>query len=128
MASKVLKAQLTIDDYQTAVLDSHQLQELVERRLFAEMTDSIIKEMTIENIGNPNTGISTYTGTLHVGTNNTYGASTISGVNGSIYSTTRKLDLRVVEFTKNGKVTKVELQHYTEGSWLRVPRVQIEEK
>lgn len=128
VASKVLKAQITIDDFQTSIMDSHQLKEFVERNLFAHMTDSIMKEITIENVGNPNTGVTTYTGTLNVGANGTYGASTISGVNGPIYSTTRKLDLRVVEFTKNGKVTKVELQHYTEGSWLRVPRIQIEEK
>jgi hypothetical protein len=120
VASKVLKAQLTVDDYQTAVLDSHQLQELVERRLFAEMTDSIIKEMTIENIGNPNTGISTYTGTLHVGANSISTIRTEPELN--------LRDLRVVEFTKRGKVTKVELQYYTEGGWLRIPRVQIEEK
>ena len=104
-------------------MDSHQLKEFVERNLFAHMTDSIMKEMTIENVGNPNTGVTTYTGTLNVG------ASTI---NGSSYSTTvrdqPRLNLRVVEFTKNGKVTKVELQHHIEGAWLRVPRIQIEEK
>lgn len=123
MASKVLKTQLTVDDFQTSIMDSHQLKEFVERNLFAHMTDSIMKEMTIENVGNPNTGVTTYTGTLNVG------ASTI---NGSSYSTTLRdepqLNLRVVEFTKKGKVTKVELQHYAEGGWLRVPRIQIEEK
>ena len=128
MASKVLKARISIDEFQTSVMDKHQLQDYVERNLFAQMSSNIIDEMTIEKDSNPNIGISTYTGTLNVGANGTYGASTISGVNGPIYSTTRKLDLRVVEFTKNGKVTKVELQHYTEGSWLRVPRIQIEEK
>jgi hypothetical protein len=123
VASKVLKTQLTVDDFQTSIMDSHQLKEFVERNLFAHMTDSIMKEMTIENVGNPNTGVTTYTGTLNVG------ASTI---NGSSYSTTvrdqPRLNLRVVEFTKNGKVTKVELQHHIEGAWLRVPRIQIEEK
>jgi hypothetical protein len=120
VVSKVLKAQLTVDEFQTSVMDSHQLQELVERRLFAEMTDSIIKEMTIENIGNPNIGMTTYTGTLNVG------ANTITTIRTEPELNLR--DLRVVEFTKKGKVTKVELQYYTEGGWLRIPRVQIEEK
>lgn len=35
--------------------------------------------------------------------------------------------LRVCEYTKNGKVTKVELQRYENHVWIKIPRVQIEE-
>jgi hypothetical protein len=35
----------------------------------------------------------------------------------------------VVEYTKNGKVTRVELQKYDEegDEWFKIPRIQIEE-
>lgn len=34
---------------------------------------------------------------------------------------------RVCEFTKNGKVTRVELQYYNDGFWEKIKRVKIEE-
>jgi hypothetical protein len=124
VASKVLKVHITVDEFQTSIMDKHQLQDYVQRNLFAQMTSNIINEMTIEKDPNPNIGISTYTGTLHIGASTT---STISGYNG-VASTFQETELRVVEFTKKGKVTKVELQQYTHDGWRRVPRIQIEEK
>ena len=34
---------------------------------------------------------------------------------------------RVCEYTKNGKVTRVELQYNVDGFWEKIPRVQVEE-
>jgi hypothetical protein len=34
---------------------------------------------------------------------------------------------RVCEYTKNGKVTRVELQYNVDGMWEKIPRVKIEE-
>ena len=125
MASKILKSQLTIDEYQTLVMDNQYLKDHVSHNLLHQMYPELLKEMTIENMGNTNTGTNTYIGTL------TVGASTISGYNAtsaiSGYGAT-ETELRVVEFTKNGKVTKVELQRYTEDGWRRIPRIQIEDK
>lgn len=120
MASKVLKAQVTIDEFHTSIMDSSQLQEHIKRNLFAQVSTAIINEMQIEKIANPNVGTNTYTGTLHVG------ASTITGYNGTT-RTSPNPELRVIEYTKNGKVTRVELQMYTNDGWRRVPRIQIEE-
>lgn len=106
MASKVLKAHITIDEFQTSVMDKHQLEDYVQRNLFAQMTTSVIDEITIEKDPNPNIDGTTYTGTLHIG------ASTVSGYNGA-FTIVEETELRVLEFTKNGKVTRVELQQYT---------------
>lgn len=123
MASKVLKAQVTIDEFQTSIMDKHQLKDFVERNIFAQMSDTVMNEIAIEKSANPNIGTNTYTGTLHVG------ASTISGYNGTMRDSpnTPNNELRVIEYTKNGKVTKVELQMRTNDGWRRVPRIQIEE-
>lgn len=125
--SKILRSQLTIDDHQAMVMDKQYLKDYVTDRLLHEMRPALLNEMLIKNIGNPNTGTNTYTGTL------TVGASTISGYNynsaiTNSSSTIPESELRVVEFTKNGKVTKVELQRYTEDGWRRIPRIQIEDK
>lgn len=121
MASKVLKARVTVDEFQTSIMNKNELEDHVRRNLFAAMTSNIMDEMTIEKDANPNIGITTYTGTLHVG------ASTVTGYNG-VSKSPEETELRVVEFTKNGKITKVELQQYTQYGWFRVPRIQIEEK
>ena len=38
-------------------------------------------------------------------------------------------DLRVVEYTKNGKITRVELQRLNRDcdTWVKIPRIKIEE-
>lgn len=121
VASKLLKAQLIVDEYRTAVMDTQYLKDYVADQLLRDMYPELLKEMTIENITNLNSGITTYTGSLNVG------ASTITNTY-SNYDIASVMELRVVEFTKNGKVTKVELQRYTEDGWRRIPRVQIEDK
>jgi hypothetical protein len=39
-------------------------------------------------------------------------------------------DLRVVEYTKNGKITRVELQRLDRknDTWVKIPRIKIEEE
>lgn len=64
--------------------------------------------------------------------------STSSGWNGtaimnsgSIVNTSSYVNeyekFRVCEYTKNGKVTRVELQYNVDGMWEKIPRVKIEE-
>lgn len=133
MANKVLKAQVTIDEFQASIMDSDQLKDYVKRNLFAIMTDSIMNEMTIKNTKSPTADTSTFTGTLEIGSG--YGGTVTAVSNSSIgssYNGTHAIarqpdELRVVEFTKNGKVTKVELQARTSDGWRRVPRIQIED-
>lgn len=105
-----------------SVMDTHELEDHIKRNLFAQMTAGIIDEMTIARVPNPNIGTNTYTGSL------TIGANTISGFNGTSSSVIERVEeLRVVEFTKNGKVARVELQRKTEHGWKKIPRIQIEE-
>ena len=86
------------------------------------MTSGIIDEMTITKTGNPHIGTNTYTGSLTVSPN------TISGFNGTSANVIERAEeLRVVEFTKNGKVARVELQRKTQNGWKKIPRIQIEE-
>lgn len=122
MASKVISAQITLDEFQTSVLDAHQLEDYIKRNLFAQMTSGIIDEMTITKTGNPHIATNTYTGSLTVSPN------TVSGFNGTSPSLIERVEeLRVVEFTKNNKVTRVELQRKTENGWRKIPRIRIEE-
>lgn len=133
MANKVLKAQITIDDFQTSIMDSDQLKEHVQRNLFAIMSDSIMNEMIVENTKSPTTDTSTFIGTLEIGSGHSGTVTAIGNSSiGSSYNGTHAIarqpdELRVVEFTKNGKVTKVELQARTSDGWRRVPRIQIED-
>ena len=103
------------------------LEELVHRKLaeqFKEaLAQNISKHMKVTNTYNPMTDTRTYSGSL------TSGSLTTAPFNGtSSTSYVQKIeDLRVVEFTKAGKVTRVELQRKTEHGWKKIPRIQIEE-
>ena len=121
------------------------LKDYVLSSLQKHIAGELAKKMTITKTYDSMTDDTTYTGTLtmpltHTTSNNlTVGAvgastvvSTMSGFNGTV-SATRSSSvqeiLRVVEYTKNGKVTRVELQKYDEenDSWNKIPRIQLEE-
>jgi hypothetical protein len=123
VASKVLRAQLVVDDYRVYGLTSAELERKIRSKLVREMESMLMDELDITSTGNPTAGHHTYTGTLTVGAN---------GITGSTYGTgsvnhTIQAELRVVEYMKKGKVAKVELQQYTISGWKKVPRIQIEE-
>ena len=86
--------------------------------------------MTIDKTQDVLTGTITYTGSVHTSSNTisvspTYNATVSNGTTSPYV----QINLRVVEYTKNGKVTRVELQKYDESNddWLKIPRLQIEE-
>jgi hypothetical protein len=139
-----LVAQVTIDRYRVLGLDPHDLKKHVTAELANILTNEIIKNMTITSTKNIYDDSTTYIGTLATGAvgSNITGAvgSNITGaIIGNNYNTYKsgtsapiqysQIDLRVVEYTKNKKVTRVELQKYDESTetWNKIPRIQIEE-
>ena len=124
-----LCAQVTIDRYRLQHEDY--VKDYVLAKLSSIITQEVIKNMTITSIANMHEDSVTYTGTLTASTvtapygisnSNTISAATMS----SGYS---QINMRVVEYTKGGKVTRVELQKYDDidDTWHKIPRIQIEE-
>ena len=124
-----LCAQVTIDRYRLQHEDY--VEDYVRAKLSDMITQEVMKNMTIASIANMHEDSVTYTGTLTASTvtapygisnSNTISAATMS----SGYS---QINMRVVEYTKGGKVTRVELQKYDDidDTWHKIPRIQIEE-
>jgi len=123
-----LCAQVTIDGYRIHGLSDSELKNYVTAQLTNIVTQEVAKYMTISSTKNVYNDSVTYTGTI---TNSNLN-STISTIsNTGSYSTPSysQINMRVVEYTKNGKVTRVELQKYDESDndWVKIPRIQIEE-
>lgn len=119
----MLRAQITIaDSMQFRTEDD--LKEYVLDKLAQEFYTFARNNMSIANATNTNSHTNTYTGTLVTSSNTTFG--TVAGSNGtsSNYTVPR---LRVVEYTKQGKVSRVELQFNEDNMWIKVPRIQVEE-
>lgn len=121
----MIRAQIEIAASTHMYMGQDEIKDHVLSLLSREIANEVAKQMTITSTPNHLTMSTTYTGTL---SNNTVGVTT-SGFNGVSSTGYSKIILRVVEYTKNGSVTKVELQQYDEqdDSWLRIPRIQIEE-
>lgn len=131
--AKVIKSQVTIDEYRFLGLTQAELEGQIRSKLFREMESMLINELAITSTNNPGTSQRTYTGALAVGNGNGNVSTGATGAVGSWSSHniplphTEGAELRVVEFMKNGKVARVELQRYTVSGWKKVPRIQIEE-
>lgn len=123
--AKVIKSQVTIDEYRFLGLTQAELEGQIRSKLFREMESMLINELAITSTNNPGTSQRTYTGALAVGNGNVSTGAT--GAVGYDIPHTEGAELRVVEFMKNGKVARVELQRYTISGWKKVPRIQIEE-
>lgn len=123
-----LAASINVREDLAYMMDKDELKHYVLNALTNEISKEISKHMTVTSTPNMMDHSTTYVGTVTVGS---VGASTISGYNGTTSSGSAysQINLRVVEYTKNGKVTRVELQKYDESSddWFRIPRIQIEE-
>lgn len=139
----MISASVEIADYLISSSDADDIKEFVYTKLAHQLgitlTADIRKNMIIKETVNPNNNSRTYTGSINA---SVYSASvssspntiTISaasnGISGSMlpYSPVQK-NLRVVEYTKSGKVTRVELQFYDETTddWIKIPRIQLEE-
>lgn len=133
----MIKAAVRISASMQHTMTQDMLKDYVLSSLQKHIAGEVAKQMTISKIYNPMTDDTTYTGTLtlplmHTTSNNlTVSGATASGFNGTVAvrNTSVQEILRVVEYTKNGKVTRVELQKYDEESddWMKIPRIQIEE-
>ena len=123
-----LSASINVHADLSYMMDKDELKDYVLHALTREISKEIGKHMTVTSTPNVMDNSTTYVGTVTVGS---VGAATISGYNGTTSPSSgySQINLRVVEYTKNGKVTRVELQKYDESSddWFRIPRIQIEE-
>lgn len=120
----MIKAQIEIDHYRALAMRPDELQDYVEHTLSREIAEEVRKRMTVTKATNTLTNSVVYTGS--VVTNGTVGITS-----GSVNAPTAGVqkNLRVIEYTKNGKVTRVELQQYDEqlDDWVKIPRIQKEE-
>ena len=133
----MIKAAIKIASHTSMFMDKDELERYVLSLLADQLSKEVAKKMTIDKTLNVTDDSITYTGSLPISGNtltfpiNHSSASsvTVSGFNGTSTSSYSQINLRVVEYTKNGKVTRVELQKYdAEGDeWYKIPRVQIEE-
>lgn len=136
----MIKAAVTVSASMEHTMTQDMLRDYVLSSLHKHIAGEVAKKMTIIKTYDSTTDSTTYTGTFTApithtsGNSMTIGASTVSGFNGTVsVSNKNKASvqeiLRVVEYTKNGKVTRVELQKYDEENddWIKIPRIQIEE-
>lgn len=110
--------------------DKDQIDRYVKSKLTHQLADELMQHEIIHSDYNSMTNQHTYTMSVLANSSNgitasNIGASSISH-NTQSYS---QINLRVVEYTKKGKVSRVELQKYDEinDSWTKIPRIQIEE-
>jgi len=131
-----LTAQVTIDRYQVFNLDPRDLKNYITTQLADILINELIKNMTITSHTNFNDNSTTYVGSIstspyihNIGANGPIGTSTIAASSLNSNSSYSQINMRVVEYTKNGKVTRVELQKYDESdnNWVKIPRIKIEE-
>lgn len=131
-----LAATIAISNLMSLSMDEDELKSFVLNSLSNEISKEVIKHMDLTEQKDIVTDTTRYTGTLTV----TPTAVAVTGMsttaNGYVintspntYSSYSHINLRVVEYTKNGKVTRVELQKYDEDNddWYKIPRIQIEE-
>ena len=130
-----LEARIVLSSALVHDLGQFDIKEYVFKNLSDEISKEILNHMTITEHKDVLSDTITYTGTLS-------GVNTISispgqlvGNSGNAYTasnsanTYSQIILRVVEYTKDGKVTRVELQQYDDSKddWFKIPRIQIEE-
>jgi len=135
-----LVAAVTISNHKMVQMKEDEIKDFVMNSLAHEISTEVAKHMEIEETKDVYNDTTRYSGTIT--STPLQGHLTIrpsSIVNGSIYTTNgngsssykdySQINLRVVEYTKNGKVTRVELQKYDEegDEWFKIPRIQIEE-
>lgn len=133
----MIKAAIKIGAHMQHTMTQDMLKDYVLSSLEKHLAQEVAKQMIVDKQHDPMTDDITYTATVNVPS--PVNTITVSGFNGTAAitgSTIRTIRansvqeiLRVVEYTKNGKITRVELQKYDEenDSWNKIPRVQIEE-
>ena len=130
----MIKAAVTISASTEHTMTQDMLKDYVLSSLEKHLAQEVAKQMIVDKQHDPMTDDITYTATVNVPS--PVNTITVSGFNGTaaitgstIHANSVQEILRVVEYTKNGKITRVELQKYDEenDSWNKIPRVQIEE-
>lgn len=133
-----LLAHVKIDGYSLHGLSSKDIEAYVTAQLTSIISKEVTKNMTISSIKDVYDDSITYIGTI-TGSSNTYTSGTsgvytsTNSINSIASSSSNRnysqINMRVVEYTKNGKVTRVELQKHDEDidDWVKIPRIQIEE-
>lgn len=123
----MIKASITLTEELALHMTQDELENYVLSSLSKNISHELVKSMTIEKTKDPLSGSITYVGSIMNTTPNTVTISTAQGYNGT-NSSYSQINLRVVEYTKAGKITRVELQRCDEnGEWMKIPRLQIEE-
>jgi len=125
-----LVAAVTVANCDIVRLHPDELKQYVMSSLTRSISDEIYKYMTIEEMTDVISGTTRYTGTLTIGqqnlTNASFGAITTSTIGKNI---SVQENLRVVEYIKQGRIIRVELQRYNANidDWETIPRIKIEE-
>lgn len=113
-------------------MTADELEDYVRSSLSIQLAKEYSKKMTIVKTSNPLTQSHTYSASLPI-THTTGNTLTMSGFNGTMGSTVVNTQtsvqekLRVIEYHKNGKVSRVELQYYDGENWNPVPRIKKED-
>jgi len=136
----MISASVSIDRSILLNMDQDEIEEFVYSKLAMKLGMSLYtdirKHMKIKESVDHIHDIKTFTGTIDASTYANVGTSintiTVSsnGISGSMLPNMPvQKNLRVVEYTKSGKVSRVELQFYDPNAddWFKVPRIQLEE-
>lgn len=131
----MIKAAVDISSLMAIQMTPDELENYVRLSLASYIAKEISKVMPITKTTNQITDTHTYTTSIPI-THTTSNSLTISGFNGTagtisggspITKTGVQENLRVVEYYKNGKVSRVELQFFDGYDWLKVPRIKKED-
>lgn len=123
-----LQAQVVVNDYTFMAMDDDQLKDYVVHKLTSAISSEVVKNMTITKTVDPVNAQTIYTGSLTAPNSYVASNNTVSGFNGTSSARPYLQEfLRVVEYKKDGKITRVELQTFDGDDWHKVPRIQIDE-
>ena len=131
-----LVAAVTVNRSMIMQMDKNEIEDYVLNSIAREISNEVIKHMEIEETTDHINDTTRYSGTITIGANHNhpmYGTITSNGINAAIISGGSSMikkneEFRVAEYvSKNGNITRVELQRLQEDGWSTIPRVKIEE-
>ena len=127
-----IEARIVLSSALVHDLGQFDIKDYVLKNLSDEISKEILNHMTITEHKDVLSDTITYTGTLSAANTISISPGQLVGNSGTVTNGTNtysQIILRVVEYTKDGKVTRVELQQYDDSKddWFKIPRIQIEE-
>lgn len=130
----MIQAQVSVSSSMIYQMGEDGINRYVHSELAKMLTQENMKNMTISTRSDPLSDSVVYTATVPVThtSANSITLGTSSNYNGTFTNNHSNViiknpELRVMEYTKNGKVTRVELQYYDGENWIKVPRHTLEE-